>query len=219
MTVSRKRRLLNDYSSSSAGLPIKWPFFEPDSRSLLYVKTDPNEYCSSNADSGNCAVPATDTYAAASCTSDGLGTINSNLERSCYQGSRGSMTPTTRGFWPGRIYSIDSAPTAPTTPLSTEVDLQKLNNGDDHLGADDATDAGKSYQPTVLPFSVGGYRWVIFTSPRPYGNQFNMKGTHFSCGASMLWVSALNDTTANGTDRSNPAFFLPGQHVAAITSL
>jgi hypothetical protein len=75
-----------------------------------------------------------------------------------------------------------------------------------------------SARPTVLPFSSGGYRWVIFTSPRPYGNQINQLGTDFSCGATMLWIAALDDEAADGTDRSHPAFFLPGQNVLPIST-
>jgi len=218
LAVTNKRRLINTWASSGTpGMPIKWPFFEPDNRSLLYVRTDPNEYCPANANSGQCSGPATDAYATTTCTAGGSA-VDTNIERACFEGSRGSMAPTTRGFWPGRIYSIDANA---TTPSSTDVELSKLNDGDDDAGVDDATDADKSYQPTVLPFEVGGYRWVIFTSPRPYGNQFNFKNTHFSCSATMLWVSALDpfNPSAPTADRSHPAFFLPGQNVLPITTL
>ncbi|MEY4547917.1 MAG: hypothetical protein RL685_4112 [Pseudomonadota bacterium] len=213
LTVSNKKRLVNNYSSGSPGTPIKWPFFEPDNRSLLYVQTHANEYCPSNSNLGRCAAVASETFANTTCTADASVNVNTNIERACFEGSRGSMAPTTRGFWPGRLYSLDSSA---TTVSGTIAELAKLNNGDDDGGADDATDAGKSYQPTVLPFSVGGYRWVIFTSPRPYGNQFNMKGTHFSCGASMLWVAAIDDLPSSGSDRSHPAFFLPGQKAGRV---
>lgn len=195
--VSSKKRLLNNYSSSSNGTPVKWPFFESDSRSLLYVETDPAEYCSA-ADGGNNIV------------------VNSDIKRACFQAVYGSMSPTTRGYWPGKIYSIDSAA---ANPAGTRVELAKLND------AEDSFDDDLAYQPTALPFSAGGYRWVIFTSPRAFGNQLNAKnatgtvGTHFTCAASMLWVSALSDTAANGTDRSNPAFLLPGQYMGLATSV
>jgi hypothetical protein len=195
--VSAKKRLLNTYTSAGTGTPMKWPFFESDSRSLLYVETDPAEYCSA-ADSGNAII------------------VNSDIKRACFQASYGSMSPTTRGYWPGKIYSID---TASSNPSGTRVELAKLND------AEDATDDDLAYQPTALPFSAGGYRWVIFTSPRAYGNQLNARNatgltaTHFTCAASMLWVSALTDTPANGTDRSNPAFLLPGQNMGLATSV
>jgi hypothetical protein len=193
LAVSNKKRLRSTYSSGSNGVPMKWPFFESDSRSLLYVETEATEYC----DSAN-------TYPA---------TVDNSVKRACLQGSYGSMSPTTRGYWQGKIYSLDTQ-----NPSGTTVELAKLND------AEDAFDADRAYQPTVLPYSVGGYRWVIFTSPRAFGNQLNAKnntgtvGTHFSCAAGMLWVSALTDTVADGTDRSHPAFLLPGQKLAAVTT-
>jgi hypothetical protein len=194
MTISNRKRLLNTWSSGSAGTPMKWPFFESDSRSLVYVETDPNEFCNSN--------------------SPGTG---SAVARACHEAAYGSMSPTTRGYWAGKVYSIDTQ-----NPAATRTQLTKLTNGED------TADAAKSYQPSVLPFAVGGYRWAIFTSPRSYGNQLNARAsagssstgtaTDFTCGASMMWVGAINDTTATATDRSHPAFFLPGQNVAPITS-
>jgi hypothetical protein len=193
LAITGRKRLLNTWSSSSAGTPMKWPFFESDSRSIVYVETDPNEFCSSNS-------PGTGSAAA----------------RACQEAAYGSMSPTTRGYWPGKIYSIDSE-----RPSSTHVELSAMTNGED------SSDAAKSYQPTVLPFAAGGYRWAIFTSPRAYGNQLNARAsagtsttgtpTDFTCAASMLWVAAIDDTTADGTDRSHPAFFLPGQNAAPIT--
>jgi hypothetical protein len=68
---------------------------------------------------------------------------------------------------------------------------------------------------------------VIFTSPRAFGNQVNPKSyasatygtaTHFTCAAPMLWVGALDDVAANGSDRSHPAFWLPGQYSALPTA-
>jgi hypothetical protein len=215
MKLSTKKRLINNWNSTTAGTAMKWPFFEGDSRSLLYVETSSNEYCSSAANTGTCASVTNDTNpATVTCTSGGSTMIDTNIERACYQAAYGSMSPTTRGYWPGRIYSID---TSASNPLSTRAEFAKLDN------AEDASDAGKAYQPTVLPFTAGGKRWVIFTSPRAYGNQFNQKSssgtpTDFSCGASMLWVAAIDDVAANGSDRSHQAFFMPGQQVAKITA-
>jgi|GEM_PF-3014185 len=182
--ISNKKRLLNNWNPTTGGMPIKWPFFEPDSRSLLYVQSNTDNYCRSES------------------TADAPG-------RACKESVYGNSAPTSRGYWPGGLYSIDSAA---ATPSTTRVELAKLND------AEDTADADKAYQPTVLPFSSGGFRWVIFTSPRSYGNQLNQVGTDFTCGATMLWLAALDDTTANGTDRSHPAFFLPGQNVLPITT-
>ncbi|HTQ02367.1 MAG TPA: hypothetical protein VMI54_00870 [Polyangiaceae bacterium] len=216
MTLSNKKRLINNWNATTAGMAVKWPFFEGDSRSLLYVETSPNEYCSAAANAGNCGTVTNDSnYATVSCSGTGSTLVDTNIERACFQAAYGSMSPTTRGYWPGRIYSID---TQATTPSSTRAELANLDN------AQDSTDAGKAYQPTMLPFTAGGKRWVIFTSPRAYGNQFNQKSsagvpTDLSCAASMLWVAAVDDQVPDGhTDRSHQAFFMPGQQVAKITA-
>jgi hypothetical protein len=164
-------------------LPVKWPFFESDSRSLLVVQTSSSEYCSSAS------------------------TLTNDAGKACFESIYGNMSPTTRGYWPGKIFALDT-----NAPSSTLFEMSRLND------AEDSTDADKAYQPTVLPFVSGGYRWVIFTSPRSYGNQFNQKGTHFTCGASTLWIAAIADRTAAANDdRSYPAFLLPGQNIAPIT--
>jgi hypothetical protein len=132
---------------------------------------------------------------------------SSDVGKACRHSRYGHMAPTNRGLWPGILHSVD---TAAADPASTKAELSRLND------AEDPADADKAYQPTVLPFESGGYRWVVFTSPRSYGNQVNQVGTHFTCGATMLWVAAMDDEPASATDRSHPAFFLPGQNVARI---
>lgn len=182
--ISNKKRILSNWDAVTGGAPVKWPFFEHDSHSLLYVESNTDNYCRSESSAND---PG----------------------RACRESIFGNSAPTSRGYWPGSLYSID---TAATPPSSTRVELAKLND------AEDAADADKAYQPTVLPFSNGGFRWAIFTSPRSYGNQLNQIGTNFTCGATMLWVAAIDDTDANGTDRSHPAFFLPGQNALPITT-
>jgi hypothetical protein len=196
--VSNRQRLLNTWNSSTAGDPFKWPFFESDSRSLVYVRGEASEFCSA-ADSGHSI------------------TVNSNIRRACFEGSYGSMSPTTRGYFDGKLYSLDTE-----NPSSTNHELVTLNDANQDGDSSDLTDA-MSYQPTVLPFSRGGYRWVIFTSQREFGNQLNEKSaagvaTDFSCTAATLWVGALTDETADNSDRSQPAFVLPGQNLAALTA-
>ena len=181
--ITSKKRILNNWDAATGGASVKWPFFEPDSRSLLYVQSNTDNYCRDES-TGNAA------------------------GRACKESIYGNSAPTSRGYWPGSLYSID---TAAATPATTKAELSKLND------AEDPADADKAYQPTVLPFSSGGFRWVIFTSPRSYGNQLNQIGTDFTCGATMLWIAAVDDETVAGTDRSHPAFFLPGQNVLPIT--
>lgn len=210
-SVSNKKRLYSTYNASTAGTVLKWPFFEGDNRSVLYVETATTDFCSSSDVTSTS--PSTDQLRACS-----QGSLGSSI------GARGNMTPTTRGYFPGRIFSIDSGA---SNPSATRVELSKLNDADDDGGADDANYADRSYQPTVMPNAVGGRRWVIFTSTRAFGNQINPKSyasatfgatTHFTCASPMLWMSALSNTTADGTDRSNPAFLLPGQNVGLPTA-
>jgi hypothetical protein len=187
--VSGKTRLVDNWNATTGGTPVKWPFFERDSRSVVYVQTDPDEWCRSGGDYS--------TDQGRACFGDGQAFANT--------------APTQRGYWPGRLFSVDSQ-----NPATTKTELAKLNNGE--LAADNA----KAFQPTVLPFASGGYRWVIFTSPRSYGNQLNQlsstgTATNFTCSATLLWIAAVDDSTAAGTDRSHPAFLLPGQNLAPIT--
>ncbi len=139
----------------------------------------------------------------------------------------GYMGPTNYYEDPGRLWSIDTA-ASPGTP----VELANLNRGEV------ATDANKSYQPTMLPVAAGGYRWVVFTSTRPYGNTLNLPGvqkdfsdptkysnqtmatsytamTNYSDIQSQLWVSAIDDSPSAGADRSHPGFWLPSQNYSA----
>jgi len=134
----------------------------------------------------------------------------------------GYMGPTNYYEDPGRLWSIDSQATSPTA-----IELVNLNRGEQ------ANDANKSYQPTMLPVAAGGYRWVVFTSTRPYGNTLNLPSVQkdFSDPStyptssyqalmpataiqSQLWVAAIDDVASGSTDRSHPAFWLPSQNFA-----
>ena len=127
----------------------------------------------------------------------------------------GYMSPTNYYEDPGKLWSIDSSAATPTP-----VPLTNLNSGER------AIDANKAYQATVSPRAAGGYRWVVFTSTRPYGNSFNLPGveqdysntasytqmTNYTQLQSALWVSAVDDVPSAGADRSHPAFLLPNQN-------
>lgn len=126
----------------------------------------------------------------------------------------GYMTPTNYFEDPGRLWSVDSTAANPTP-----VELTKLNQGERTV------DRNKAYQATMLPAAAGGYRWVVFTSTKPYGNTINLPAVQqdfsnvnsytqmLNIGQlqSMLWVSAIDDTVSANTDRSHPSFFLPNQ--------
>jgi hypothetical protein len=113
----------------------------------------------------------------------------------------GNNAPTNYYTAPGYLWSIDSDGNQPA------VRLDRLNNGET------IADAGKSYQATVLPTSAGGYRWVVFTSTRPYGNVLNPAGSEPVCLAPQLWIAALDNETSGVTDRSHPPFWLPNQNL------
>ena len=127
----------------------------------------------------------------------------------------GFMSPTNYYEDPGKLWSVDSSAATPTP-----VALTNLNSGER------PTDANKAYQPTVSPQAAGGYRWVVFTSTRPYGNTFNLPAveqdysntasyaqmTNYTQLQSALWISAVDDVPSAGSDRSHPAFLLPNQN-------
>ncbi|HET9930637.1 MAG TPA: hypothetical protein VFQ35_08115 [Polyangiaceae bacterium] len=206
---SGKRRLLNSYDSSVPGTVFKWPFFEHDSRSVIFQASAADEFCPLEAYQGHCTGPD------CAASTEGIA-VDSDLERACFKWSdwkeygHGNGAPTARGYWPGRLESVNT-----TTLVRTA--LAHANAG---LADQDATrlaaDAAKSYQPNVVPFTAGGYRWVVFTSTRAYGNQLNPVGTHFTCAMPLLWMAALDDTGAGSDDRSYPAFLLPGQNLRSI---
>ncbi|HET7545940.1 MAG TPA: PA14 domain-containing protein [Polyangiaceae bacterium] len=132
----------------------------------------------------------------------------------------GYMGPSNYYEDPGRLWSIDTQAASPTP-----VALTALNSGER------AVDANKSYQPTMLPVAAGGYRWVVFTSTRPYGNTLNLPSvqqdfsdpssyasssytamTNTSDIQSQLWIAAIDDSPSGASDRSHPAFWLPSQN-------
>lgn len=159
------------FSTPAAGAVIKWPAFEPDSASIVFVSSASNDMCTPGACDGK--------------TGHGCG----------------NMAPSNYNTGTGRLWSVDATAASPTA-----VELIKANVGER------TDDQDKAYQPTVLPQSQGGYRWVVFTSTRPYGHLVNPVGTQPSCAAGQLWVTAVSDTTSGATDRSNPAFWLPTQN-------
>lgn len=134
----------------------------------------------------------------------------------------GYMGPTNYYEDPGRLWSIDTQASG-----APPVELAKLNSGER------AKDANKSYQPTMLPVAAGGYRWVVFTSTRAYGNTLNLPAVQqdfsdtskyasasytammpASSIQSQLWVAAIDDVASGPSDRSHPAFWLPNQNFA-----
>jgi hypothetical protein len=73
-----------------------------------------------------------------------------------------------------------------------------------------------AYQPTVNPIAVGGYVWVVFVSPRDYGNEMLSVSNPTYENRKQLWVAAVDVNATAGTDPSHPAFWLPGQDLTTI---
>jgi len=74
----------------------------------------------------------------------------------------------------------------------------------------------RSYQPTVNPVAVGGYIWVVFFSPRDYGNRMVSTTDATTENRKQLWVTAVDVSPKAGTDPSHPAFWLPGQDLSTV---
>jgi len=79
----------------------------------------------------------------------------------------------------------------------------------------DAKNQDLSYQPTVNPISVGGYSWVVFSSPRDYGNKMVSTNPGLE-NRKQLWVAAVDANPQQGKDPSHPAFWLGGQDLSTI---
>ncbi len=126
----------------------------------------------------------------------------------------GYMAPTDYYETPGRLFSVDAES---SNPIATYLARASLGERSE--------DANKAWQPTMLPVSAGGYRWVVFTSSRPYGNTLNLDSQEdytdpdnynsmldFRSIQSQLWIAAIDDETSADQDRSYPAFWLPNQN-------
>jgi hypothetical protein len=77
-------------------------------------------------------------------------------------------------------------------------------------------DTKLNFTPTVNPVASGGYYWVVFTTRRIYGNLLTGDPYDTAANAKKLWVAAIDINNPNaGADPSHPAFYLPGQELAA----
>lgn len=71
-----------------------------------------------------------------------------------------------------------------------------------------------NYQPTVNPIAAGGYFWVVFVSPRDYGNRMASATNPTYENRKQLWVAAIDVNPQPGQDPSHPAFLLRGQDLS-----
>ncbi|MEZ4297744.1 MAG: hypothetical protein R3B70_22495 [Polyangiaceae bacterium] len=80
----------------------------------------------------------------------------------------------------------------------------------------EARNQHRSYQPTANPIAVGGYAWVVFVSPRDYGNKMLSVNDPTVENRKQLWVAAVDLNPVPGKDPSHPAFWLPGQDLSTV---
>ncbi len=101
------------------------------------------------------------------------------------------------------------------------------NCGSCNAGVPLGSDTRLNYRPSTLPVEAGGLHWVVFASRRMYGSiatanpwdvEPNMPCRSNSPQPKKLWVAAVDKTWTPGADPSHPAFYLPGQELAAGNS-
>jgi hypothetical protein len=103
---------------------------------------------------------------------------------------------------------------ASATTANQETRLARVD-GDGYPFAAGDRDRAYNYEPSFAPVAAGGYFWVVFTSRRTYGNILtggpqSDPNTGF-LGTKQLWVVAIDQNPAPGTDPSHPPFHLTGQ--------
>jgi hypothetical protein len=104
------------------------------------------------------------------------------------------------------LYLTDVAKTLGEIRLDQAGGVGVLDGKNQHL----------NYQPTVNPISVGGYFWVVFVSPRDYGNRMVSASDPSYENRKQLWVAAIDANPQPGQDPSHPAFLLRGQDLSTI---
>ncbi len=75
-----------------------------------------------------------------------------------------------------------------------------------------ASNTNLDYQPRFSPFHQGGYYWLSFLSRRVYGNPQIGNGLRPANRMQQIWVTAIRDDAAPGTDGSSVPYWLPGQN-------
>lgn len=93
-----------------------------------------------------------------------------------------------------------------------QIALDRANG----VGVLDTPNSNLNYQPNANPVAVGGYFWVVFFSPRDYGNRMVSSGNPTYQNRKQLWVAAIDANPKPGADPSHPAFYLRGQDLDTI---
>ncbi len=210
-------------SSASTSPNFAWPSFFPDGSAVVYqrqivgssaylVRTAPsniNTRDGAQADLWISNVPATSATAATSTRLNALNGLSAGGVSYLPTSSRTVAPPT--AFHSGHL----------TIPF-TVADVCTI-----HGTALDVSDYQLNYLPAMNPTQAGGFNWVVFTTRRMYGsiaydNPWD-GNPGLSCNSGVpltkkLWIAAIDGTYTPGTDPSHPAFYLPGQELAAGNS-
>jgi hypothetical protein len=158
-----------------------WPFFLPDNKGVLFIRTDSVEFTGEGA---------------------GLGGGAPGLPGAGVGGIPGAGAP---GGPRSDLFIADVASGTTTilaramgyaTPQDAASDTTYLPFGAEELH--------KNYYPTVSPVAAGGYFWIFFDAVRHYGNL----GVQRQLWGAAVDIAPDGNYTI---DRSHPAFYLPGQ--------
>ena len=112
----------------------------------------------------------------------------------------------------------------PTATQASADELNGVGGGGYYLPFGEMAEGHLNYEPTLLPLSVGGYYWVVFTSRREYGNTLNAADPYDLNAApgarKKLWVAAVDMDTqehpfSKAQDITHPAFYLDGQELSS----
>jgi hypothetical protein len=96
-------------------------------------------------------------------------------------------------------------PNAPSRVSPADLWIVPIDRSAAPVRLDRASAGGQAYLPAYSPFSGGGVTWLAFFSRRDYGNV--TRGTL----RRQIWVTAIDQNAAPGSDASHAAFWLPAQ--------
>jgi hypothetical protein len=96
-------------------------------------------------------------------------------------------------------------PNAPSAISPADLYIAPIDRSTAEVKLERASAAGQAYLPAYSPFSGAGVTWLAFFSRRDYGNV--TKGT----GRRQIWVTAIDEGAAPGSDPSHAGFWLPAQ--------
>ncbi len=219
-TVTNARPLT---TTASPGVKVAWPAFTPDESAVVYQAqilsskahiawspSDINTVAGAQAELWISAVPPDHTTAPVPTR---LNLLN-------------GLTGAGANYLPLAPRTISPPAIAYHSGSSTWT-MNQADNCGNTSSISNVKDSQLNYLPAMNPTEAGGKVWVVFTSRRMYGNiayddPWDAEpGQACSSGlppTKKLWVAALDKTWTAGTEPSHPAFYLPGQELAAGNS-